>query len=98
MIAMSRRIVSGVSRGTQDVAGERDYALRLPGQQHLSIFGDLVLPFLGPREVVWIDILKTDEYARDTCASCRAAGDGCPASAGYMSATKSTSTVSVDAE
>src|SRR5262249_8297931 len=58
----------GVRGETQDVARERDYALRLPGQQHPSIFGDLVLPFLGPREVVGIDILKTDEHARDTCA------------------------------
>src|SRR6516165_8587918 len=58
----------GVRGETQDIARERDDALRLPGQQHLSVFGDLVLALLGPGEVVRIDILKTDEHARDTRA------------------------------
>src|SRR5262252_3079041 len=54
-----------VRREAEDVSGKCENALRLPGQQHSSIFGDLVLPLLGSGEVVRIDILETDEHTCD---------------------------------
>ena len=54
-----------VRRKAQDVPGKRDDALRLPGQQHLAILGDLVLALLRRGEIVRIDVLQTDEHARD---------------------------------
>ncbi len=36
----------------------------LPGEQHLAIFGDLVLPLLGGQQVRRIDVLEPDEHTR----------------------------------
>src|SRR6516164_9679064 len=52
-----------VVRKAKNVAGISDHACCLPGQQHLTIFGDLVLPLLGAEQVLRVDILKADEYA-----------------------------------
>ena len=66
MMAMSRRMVFGrVGGKTEDVAGERDDPLRLPGKQHLPVLGDLVLTLLGGGEIVGIDVLQADENAGD---------------------------------
>ena len=66
MIAMSRLIVSGVSDGkAEDISRQRDDALRLPGEQHLAVLGDLVLALLRRGEIVRIDVLQSDEDARD---------------------------------
>ena len=68
MIAISRLMVSGVSAGkAEDVARQRHDALRLPGEQHLAVFGDLVLALLGGCEIVRIDVLQADEDPRDAC-------------------------------
>jgi hypothetical protein len=47
-----------------------DIAGALPGQQHLAVFGDLVLPFLGAEQIGRVDVLEPDEHALDagTCA------------------------------
>ena len=58
----------GVVRKAQDVAGISDDVGLLPGQQHLAVFGDLVLPLLGRHQVGRIDILKPDEDAADARA------------------------------
>ena len=52
----------------EDIAGQRHDALRLPGEQHLAVFGDLVLPLLGAGEIVRVDVLEPDEDARDAGA------------------------------
>jgi hypothetical protein len=55
----------------------------------------------GGMVVAWVAITAIGAMATASAASWSsdpAAGDGCPASAGYTSATKSTSTVSVLAE
>ena len=49
----------------QDITGERDDALRLPGEQHLAIFGDFVLTLLRCRKIVRIDVFQADEDPRD---------------------------------
>src|SRR5215468_10376771 len=46
---------------SEDIASEREDAARLPGKQHLAIFGDLVLPLLGGGQIVRIDVFKPDE-------------------------------------
>ena len=52
-----------VVRETGDVTGVGDDAGLLPGEQHLAILGDLVLPFLRAGQAVGIDILEPDEDA-----------------------------------
>src|SRR6516165_54108 len=47
-----------VAGKSEDIASEREDAVRLPGKQHLAIFGDLVLPLLGGGR---IDVLEADE-------------------------------------
>ena len=47
----------------QNVAGIGPDAGRLPGQQHVAIFGDLVLPLFGGQQIVGIDVLQPDEDA-----------------------------------
>jgi len=47
MISISRRIDSGVSAGHEDVARIGEDALLLPSEQHLAVFGDLVLRLLS---------------------------------------------------
>ena len=60
--SMSCRIeFDGVVREAEDVAGIGDDAGLLPGEQHLAVFGDLVLPLLGAEQVVRIDVLQPDE-------------------------------------
>ena len=62
MVSMSRTIDSGVSSGkAEDVAAPGHTCPRLPGQQHLAIFADLVLPLLGAHQALGIDVLKPDE-------------------------------------
>src|SRR5215470_16325640 len=71
MIPMSRRMVSGVSDGeAKDVSSKCENALRLPSQQHSSIFGDPVLPLSGSRKVVRIDVLETNEHTCDAGTLC----------------------------
>src|ERR1700726_4351094 len=53
-----------VCRKTEDIASKRDDALRLPGEQHLAVLGDLVLALFCSREIVRIDVLQSDEDAR----------------------------------
>ena len=66
MIAISRLIVSGVSDGkAEDISRQRDDALCLPGKQHLAVLGDLVLALFRRGEIVRIDVLQSDEDARD---------------------------------
>src|SRR6516225_1748157 len=52
-----------VAGKSKDITGEREDAVRLPGKQHLAIFGDLVLPLLGGGQIVRIDVLEPDEDA-----------------------------------
>src|SRR5215469_10919221 len=47
----------------QDVAAIGDAADALPGQQHLAVLGDLVLPLLGAEQAVRVDVLQPDEDA-----------------------------------
>src|SRR6185312_786659 len=54
-----RRVV----REAEDVARIADDAGVLPGEQHLAIFGDLVLPLLRRREIAGVDRLEPDEHA-----------------------------------
>src|SRR5882724_5401263 len=54
-----------IAREAEDVARKRDDALRLPGEQHLAIFGDLVLAFLRRGEIVRVNIFQSNEYPRD---------------------------------
>src|SRR5215467_13242796 len=54
----------------QDVARKRDDALRLPGEQHLAIFGDLVLALLRRGEIVRVDIFQSNEHPRDAGPLC----------------------------
>ena len=54
-----------VAGEAEDVSGINEDALRLPGEQHLAVFGDLVLLFLGRRQIVGIDVLQPEEHARD---------------------------------
>ena len=39
--------------------------MRLPGEQHLAVFGDLVLLFLGRGQIVGVDVLQPEEHPRD---------------------------------
>src|SRR3984885_15945837 len=48
----------------KNVARKRHDAMVLPSQQHLAVFGDLVLPFLSGQQVVRIDILESNKYPR----------------------------------
>src|SRR5262249_41582552 len=57
--------VGCIRREAQDVAGKRDNALRLPGEQHLAIFGDLVLALLRRGEIIRVDIFQSNEHPRD---------------------------------
>src|SRR5262245_33110366 len=57
--------VGGIRREAQDVARKRDDALRLPGKQHLAIFGDLVLALLRRGEIIRVDIFQSNEHPRD---------------------------------
>src|SRR5439155_15862413 len=57
--------VGCIRREAQDVARKRDDALRLPGEQHLAIFGDLVLALLRRGEIVRVDIFQSNEHPRD---------------------------------
>ena len=57
-----------VVREADDIAGIGDDPRRLPRQQHLAVFRDLVLPLLGAHQVRRIDILQTDEDALDAGA------------------------------
>ena len=54
-----------VAGEAQDVARPGRGARRVPGLQHLAVFGDLVLALLGRQQVVRIDVLQTDEHAVD---------------------------------
>src|SRR5215467_508632 len=56
-----------VRREAEDVSGKRENALRLPIQEHSSVFGDPVLALLGGGKVVRIDVFEADEHSRDTC-------------------------------
>src|SRR5579862_2035132 len=40
----------------------------LPGEQHVAVFGDLVLPLLGGEQIVGIDVFQADEDAGDAGA------------------------------
>ena len=52
---MSRRIGSGVSAGKPEyVAGQRDDTVSPPCEQHLAVFGDLVLALICRGEIVQI--------------------------------------------
>jgi hypothetical protein len=64
MISMSWRTRRRVVGKAEDVAGIGADAGRLPGEQHLAVFGDLVLPLFSRRQVVGIDVLEADENAR----------------------------------
>ena len=52
----------------EDVAGIGPDTDRLPGQQHVAVFGDLVLPLLGGEQIIRIDVLEPDEDAGDAGA------------------------------
>ena len=69
MISMSRRDrFRRVVGKAEDVAGIGPDADRFPGQQHVAVFGDLVLPLLGGEQIVGIDVLEPDEDAGDAGA------------------------------
>ncbi len=53
-----------VAGEAEDIAGIDEDALRLPGQQHLAVLGDLVLLLLGGDQIVRVDVLEPDEDAR----------------------------------
>ena len=55
----------GVVREAEDVAGIGQDAGILPRQQHLAIFGDLVLPLVGRCETLRIDALQPEKHPRD---------------------------------
>src|SRR2546427_6886219 len=57
--------VGCIRREAQDVARKRDDALRLPGEQHLAIFGDLVLALLCRGEIVRVDVFQSNEHPGD---------------------------------
>ena len=68
MIAISRLIVCRrIRRKAEDISRQRDDAFRLPGEQHLAVLGDLVLVLFRRGEIVRIDVLQSDEDARDAC-------------------------------
>src|SRR5207247_8759643 len=48
-----------IRREAEDVARKGDDALRLPGEQHFAIFGDLVLALIGGGGIVRVDVLKS---------------------------------------
>jgi len=56
-VDLFRRIV----RKSEDVSRIGDDADILPGLQHLAVFPDLVLAFLGCHQRIWIDVFKPDE-------------------------------------
>jgi hypothetical protein len=49
----------------ENVAGIGPDAGRFPGQQHVAILGDLVLPLLRSEQIVGVDVLQPDEDAGD---------------------------------
>ena len=53
----------GVGEEAEDIAGISDGAVVAPHLQHLTVFGDLVLPLLGGDQVVRVDVLQPDEGA-----------------------------------
>ena len=57
-----------IVRESENVAGIGQDGRALPGQQHLAVFGDLVLPLLGAAQVVRVDVLEPDEHALDAGA------------------------------
>ena len=52
----------------EDVARIGPDADRFPSEQHVAVFGDLVLPLLGGEQIVGIDVLEPDEDAGDAGA------------------------------
>ena len=48
----------------ENVSRIGENALRLPGQQHLAVFGNLVLRLFRRLQVLRIDVLETDEHPR----------------------------------
>ena len=52
----------------ENIAGIGDDADVLPGQQHVAVFGDLVLLLLRRREIARIDVLEPDENLPDAGA------------------------------
>ena len=54
----------------EDITGNRNDSIRFPSQQHLSVFGDLILSLLCGRKVIGIDILQSDEDSRHTGSFC----------------------------
>src|SRR5581483_10081080 len=59
----------GVARETDDVTGEDGDADLLPGEQHLAVFGNLVLLFAATQKALGIDAFETDKDARHSGAS-----------------------------
>ena len=58
--------LNGVIGETEDIANIGDDAGRFPGEQHLAIFGDLVLLFLGDGKIGGINVLEPDEHPPHT--------------------------------
>src|SRR6202007_704307 len=52
------------ARQAENVAGIGEDALGFPSQQHLAVFGDLVLRLFDSFEIVGIDVLEPNEYTR----------------------------------
>ena len=52
----------GVVWESENVAGIGDDTGGFPGEQHLAIFGDLVLAFLRAEQIVGIDVFQSDEH------------------------------------
>jgi hypothetical protein len=48
-----------VRRKAQDIPRDRQDALLLPSEQHLAIFGDLVLALFRRRQIVRVDVLQS---------------------------------------
>ena len=69
MISRSCRIeFRRVGGEAEDVAGVGDDADPFPFEQHLAIFGDLVLPLFGGDQIRGVDVLEPDEHAGDAGA------------------------------
>ena len=57
-----------VVREAENVAGIGDDARLFPREQHVAVFGDLVLALLGAHQIVRVDVLQPDEDALDARA------------------------------
>ena len=57
-----------VGRKAKNIPRIGEDALLAPRQQHLAVFGDLVLLLLRERQVVGVDVLQPDEHAGDAGA------------------------------